>query len=72
MTHSHIEELNEDPILIVDRMGILKYLYRYASLAYIGGGFGQGIHNAQEAVPYDIPIIYGPVSYTHLTLPTKA
>ena len=60
MTHSHIEELNEDPILIVDRMGILKYLYRYASLAYIGGGFGQGIHNAQEAVPYDIPIIYGP------------
>ena len=60
MTHSHIEELNEDPILIVDRMGILKYLYRYASLAYIGGGFGQGIHSAQEAVPYDIPIIYGP------------
>jgi len=60
MTYSLIEEIADDPILIVDQIGILKYLYRYASIAYIGGGFGRGIHNAQEAVPYGVPIIFGP------------
>jgi 3-deoxy-D-manno-octulosonic-acid transferase len=60
MLYSGTEELTNDPILIVDRMGILKYLYRYPSLAYIGGGFGLGIHSAQEAVPYNLPILFGP------------
>lgn len=60
MLYSVTEELSNDPILIVDHMGILKYLYRYPSLAYIGGGFGRGIHGAQEAVPYNIPILFGP------------
>ena len=39
---------------------MLKYLYRFATVAYIGGGFGNGIHSAQEAVPYGIPIVFGP------------
>lgn len=61
MIHSHTEGLRDDPILIVDTMGILKYLYRYANIAYIGGGFGRGIHSAQEAVVYSIPILFGPI-----------
>jgi len=45
---------------LIEEIAILKYLYRYASIAYIGGGFGRGIHSAQEAVPYGVPIIFGP------------
>ena len=60
MTYSHLTELSDDPILIIDQIGMLKYLYRYATVAYIGGGFGRGIHSAQEAVPYGIPILFGP------------
>ncbi len=47
-------------ILIIDRMGILSKLYRYADLAYIGGGFGRSVHNVLEAAVYGIPLIFGP------------
>lgn len=47
-------------ILIVDKIGILSYLYRYGDMAYIGGGFGKGIHNLPEAAVYGIPVIFGP------------
>jgi len=47
-------------ILIVDQIGILKYLYKYASLAYVGGGFNQGIHNILEPLAFQIPVIFGP------------
>lgn len=45
--------------LIIDKIGLLKYLYRYADVAYIGGGFGKGIHNTLEPASYGIPIIIG-------------
>ena len=38
----------------------MKYLYRYAELAYIGGGFGAGIHNTLEASVYGCPVVFGP------------
>ncbi|MEN8201204.1 MAG: glycosyltransferase N-terminal domain-containing protein [Bacteroidota bacterium] len=48
-------------VIIVDTIGHLSYLYRYGTLAYIGGGFGKGIHNILEAATYGQPIIFGPV-----------
>jgi len=48
-------------VLIVDTIGQLSYLYRYGILAYIGGGFGKGIHNILEAAAYGQPVIFGPV-----------
>jgi 3-deoxy-D-manno-octulosonic-acid transferase len=46
--------------LIVDRFGLLSSIYRYADAAYIGGGFGKGIHNLLEAAVYGIPVLFGP------------
>lgn len=46
-------------VLIVDRMGLLSSIYRYADLAVIGGGFGRGIHNTLEAAVYGIPVLFG-------------
>lgn len=51
--------------LIIDNIGQLKRLYKYATLCFIGGGFGQnGIHNTLEAAVYEKPILFGPV-YEH-------
>ena len=55
---------NEDDfkkkILIVDSIGILKYLYRYANIAYVGGGMGnKGLHNILEPGVFSIPILIG-------------
>jgi 3-deoxy-D-manno-octulosonic-acid transferase len=53
-------ELTNAKVLIIDNVGILSRLYRYANAAYIGGGFGKGIHNTLEAAVYEIPIFFGP------------
>ena len=45
---------------IVDCFGLLSSIYRYGEIAYIGGGFGVGIHNTLEAAVYGIPVIFGP------------
>ncbi len=47
-------------ILIIDTVGILAQLYQFATVAYIGGGFGNGIHNIQEPVAFGVPVIFGP------------
>lgn len=52
--------LEEADIFIIDTIGILSVAYRYGSVAYIGGGFGTGIHNILEAASYGIPVIFGP------------
>lgn len=46
--------------LLVDRMGLLARLYKYADIAYIGGGFGDGIHSLLEAAAWGKPVIFGP------------
>jgi len=48
-------------ILIIDNIGILSSLYRYGAIAYIGGGFGKGIHNTLEAATYGLPVVFGPL-----------
>lgn len=47
-------------ILIVNAIGILRTMYHYAEVAYIGGGFGKGIHNVLEAATFGKPVIFGP------------
>jgi 3-deoxy-D-manno-octulosonic-acid transferase len=47
-------------VLIIDTIGMLSSVYAYAGAAYIGGGFGAGIHNTLEAAVYGIPIAFGP------------
>ena len=46
--------------LVVDTVGILSSIYRYGTVAYIGGGFGVGIHNTLEAAVYGMPVVFGP------------
>lgn len=47
-------------VLVVDSIGQLAHLYRYASFAFIGGGFGTGLHNILEAVSFGKPVMFGP------------
>src|SRR5690554_5093211 len=51
---------HKSPVLIIDNMGMLSSLYGYGDIAYIGGGFGAGIHNTLEAAAYGMPVIFGP------------
>ncbi|GAB4495446.1 MAG: glycosyltransferase N-terminal domain-containing protein [Saprospiraceae bacterium] len=46
--------------LIIDNVGMLNTLYRYGKIAYIGGGFGKGIHNTLEPAAFGLPVIFGP------------
>lgn len=48
------------PTFLVDRMGLLSRLYKYADITYVGGGFGSGIHNTLEAAAWGKPVIFGP------------
>ena len=56
---------NQQPVsnvLIIDNIGLLARLYKYATIAYVGGGFGNdGVHNVLEAAVYSKPVIFGPV-----------
>lgn len=47
-------------VLVIDNIGLLSKLYHYATVAYIGGGFGAGIHNTLEAVAHGKPVLFGP------------
>jgi 3-deoxy-D-manno-octulosonic-acid transferase len=53
-------ELPQTEVIIVDTIGLLYSLYQYGSVAYIGGGFGKGIHNTLEAATFGLPVIFGP------------
>ncbi len=61
---SHAASPDEDPLfartLLVDRMGILARLYQHADIAYVGGGFGDGIHSILEAAAWGKPVVFGP------------
>ena len=52
--------LREADVLIIDCFGLLSSIYRYATVAYVGGGFGVGIHNLPEAAVWNVPVIFGP------------
>lgn len=54
------DDMSKYDCLIIDSFGLLSSIYRYGQVAYIGGGFGVGIHNVLEAAVYSIPVIFGP------------
>lgn len=47
-------------VMVIDTIGLLSSIYRFGQVAYIGGGFGVGIHNTIEAAVYGLPVIFGP------------
>lgn len=47
-------------VLLIDNIGMLSSLYQYGTIAYIGGGFGKGIHNILEAATFGLPVVFGP------------
>ena len=52
--------LNDADVLVVNTIGVLSSVYQYGQVAYIGGGFGVGIHNTLEAAAWGIPVVFGP------------
>ena len=57
------EDLKNAQVLIIDGVGILKYIYKYCDLALIGGGFIDGIHNILEPAAAGVPSMFGPNHY---------
>ena len=54
------EEIGKADVLIIDCFGLLSSIYHYGEIAYVGGGFGVGIHNVLEAAVWDVPVFFGP------------
>ena len=63
-TEATMKNLDVVRVLVVDTIGLLSSIYRYGDVAYIGGGFGVGIHNTIEAAVFGMPVIFGP-NYKH-------
>ena len=59
-SHANVQNAETAHVLIIDNIGLLSSLYAYADIAYIGGGFGKGIHNILEAASFGMPIFIGP------------
>ena len=59
---SQVENKNPSDykVVLIDSIGILSKVYRYGDIAYVGGGFGKGIHNILEPAVYRMPIVFGP------------
>jgi 3-deoxy-D-manno-octulosonic-acid transferase len=55
-----LQTLENTQVLIIDSVGILSSIYQYGHIAYIGGGFGVGIHNTLEAAAFGLPVLIGP------------
>ncbi len=59
-TEANEENVTKADCLIINCFGLLSSIYRYGNMAYVGGGFGAGIHNVPEAAVYGIPVLFGP------------
>ena len=58
--NSQFSTLNSFDVLVVNTIGVLSSVYQYGQVAYIGGGFGMGIHNTLEAAAWGMPVVFGP------------
>jgi len=54
------QEAEHSDVILIDSIGLLSSLYKYGTIAYIGGGFGVGIHNILEAATFGLPVVFGP------------
>ena len=61
---SRLNILRNAQVMVIDTMGLLSSIYRFGQVAYLGGGFGVGIHNTIEAAVYGVPVVFGP-NYHH-------
>ncbi len=57
--YSNLNNYNKENVIIVDCVGILSTLYKYADVAYVGGGLQSGLHNVLEPAAYGIPVLFG-------------
>lgn len=57
---SELHDYTNENVILVDSVGVLMALYQYATIAYVGGSFKQGIHNVLEPAVYGIPVLFGP------------
>jgi len=60
LSETNEQSVTDKDCMIIDSFGLLSSIYRYGHIAYIGGGFGKGIHNTLEAAVYGIPVMFGP------------
>ena len=60
LTADDAKSLKDMEVMIIDCFGLLSSIYRYGDVAYVGGGFGVGIHNLPEAAVWGMPVIFGP------------
>lgn len=58
--YTNLDSSKKTKTLVINKIGILSKIYRYAQFAYIGAGFYDGIHNIQEAIVFDVPVVFGP------------
>lgn len=59
-TQATAESVHDAECLIIDCFGLLSSIYHFGEIAYVGGGFGVGIHNVLEAAVWDVPVLFGP------------
>jgi 3-deoxy-D-manno-octulosonic-acid transferase len=59
-SQADVTTVQDADVLLIDNIGMLSSLYKYGKIAYIGGGFGKGIHNILEAATFGLPILFGP------------
>ena len=59
-TEASAENVGDAEVLIINCFGLLSSIYHYGDVAYVGGGFGVGIHNLLEAAVWDVPVFFGP------------
>jgi len=59
-TEATQENVTDAEVLIINCFGLLSSIYHYGDVAYVGGGFGVGIHNLLEAAVWDVPVFFGP------------
>ena len=59
-TQASLESVSQANVLIIDCFGLLSSIYGYGQVAYVGGGFGVGIHNLLEAAVWNVPVFFGP------------
>ena len=58
-SEANVQNIAEARVLIIDRIGILAFLYKYAFVSFVGGGFGAGIHNILESAAFGVPVLFG-------------
>lgn len=57
--YSQSKDFSNSEVLFIDNIGMLSSLYQYASIAYVGGAFGKGLHNILEPLGFGVPVIFG-------------